>query len=368
MTNRSTSLYPAALRLANGNLLPRSRSRAAALAPNRQVTRNDVAALARVVPSTVSYVINNGPRSVSVEARERVLKAIATLGYHPSDVARSLRTRRTKTIGLVIPDITNPYYGEMTQAIEEVSFQRGYTVILGHSSHLPERELRYSQVLRSKQVDGVILLPETTDLEPVHFLQRAGIQVVILERIVTGYPCIIADEHHAGYLATRHLLELGHRGIGCIVLAGDSTSSVAREEGYRLALQEAGVSPQKNWILESESGYIAGDTVARCFLKLPERPTAVIAHNDLIAIGAMKAFSEAGLKVPGDISVIGFDDIAAASYVQPALTTIAYPKRQMGRAAAEMLINLVESGEIGFAGQQKLPVHLAVRGSAARPV
>src|SRR5690348_13723538 len=131
LTKRSPSLYAAALRLTTGNLPPRSRSRAAAPVPNRQVTRNDVAALARVVPSTVSYVINNGPRSVSVEARERVLKAIATLGYHPSDVARSLRTRRTKTIGLVIPDITNPYYGEMAQAIEEFSFQRGYTVILG---------------------------------------------------------------------------------------------------------------------------------------------------------------------------------------------------------------------------------------------
>lgn len=345
---------------------PRSRTRAAA-ASNRQVTRNDVATLARVVPSTVSYVINNGPRSVSVEARERVLKAIAALGYHPSDVARSLRTRRTKTIGLVIPDITNPYYGEMTQAIEEVSFHRGYTVILGHSSHRPERELRYSQVLRSKQVDGAILLPETTDLEPVHFLMRAGIQIVILERIVAGCPCIVADEHHAGYLATQHLLQLGHRKIGCIVLAADSTGSAARVEGYLAALQAAGVSPRKKWIIESEYGYASGDLAARRLLKLSDRPTAVVAHNDLIAIGAMKTFADAGLRVPADISVIGFDDIAAASYIQPPLTTIAYPKRQMGRAAAEMLIDLVESGQYGTAGQQKLGVELVVRGSTAPP-
>jgi LacI family transcriptional regulator len=312
-------------------------------------------------------VINNGPRSVSVEAKERVLKAIANLGYHPSDVARSLRTQRTLTIGLVIPDITNPYYGEMAQAVEEVSFQHGYTVILAHSSHLPERELRYSQVLRSKQVDGVIFLPVTPDLEPVYSLGRAGIQVVILERVVPGYACIMADEHQAGYLATRHLLELGHRRIGCIVLAGDSTGSIARVEGYRAALAEARVAPQRSWIVESEYGYAAGEMAARQFLHLPQRPTAVVAHNDLIAIGAIKAFGDAGLQVPGDISVVGFDDIAAASYVQPPLTTIATPKRQMGRAAIETLLRLLGSKDRTPLGTIKLAVNLVVRGSTGPP-
>jgi LacI family transcriptional regulator len=337
-------------------------------APKAPVTRNDVARLARVVPSTVSYVVNNGPRSVSVAARERVLKAIAKLGYHPSDVARSLRTKRTQTIGLVIPDITNPYYGEMTQAIEEVSFQHGYMVILAHSSHLPERELRYSHVLRSKQVDGVIFLPVTSDLEPLYFLERAGIQLVILEREVPGYACIVCDEHRGGYLATRHLIEMGHRRIGCIVLAGDSTSSAARVEGYRAALAEASIPLETDCVVESEYGYVAGEVAARRFLKQPNRPTAVVAHNDLIAIGAMKAFAEAGLRIPGDVSVIGFDDIAAASYVKPRLTTIACPKRQMGRAAIEMLLNLLKSSASVFAGTVRLPVDLIVRESTGPPI
>jgi LacI family transcriptional regulator len=336
-------------------------------APKSRVTRNDVARLARVVPSTVSYVINNGPRPVSVEARERVLKAIAKLGYHPSDVARSLRTQRTQTIGLVIPEITNPYYGEMTQAIEDVSFQHGYTVILAHSSHLPERELRYAHVLRSKQVDGVIFLPVTSDLEPIYFLERAGIRLVIVERELPGYACIVSDEHHGGYLATRHLLELGHRKIGCIVLAGDSTSSAARVEGYRAALAEAGIPHDADSVVESDYGYKAGEAAARHFLNLPKRPTAVVAHNDLMAIGAMKAFSEAGLKIPGDVSVIGFDDIAAASYVQPRLTTIACPKRQMGQAAIEMLLNLLKTSEAVLPGTMRLPVDLVVRESTAPP-
>lgn len=345
----------------------KSYSRHIAHAPRASVTRNDVATLAGVAPSTVSYVINNGPRSVSAEARAQVLKAIAKLGYHPSDVARSLRTRRTLTIGLVIPDITNPYYGEMAQAVEEVSFEHGYTVILAHSSHLPERELRYSQVLRSKQVDGVIFLPVTPDLEPLHLLQRAGIAVVVLERFVPGYPCIMADEHRAGSLATRHLLELGHRRIGCIELAGDATSSAARAEGYRAALLDAGILPERDLLVACEEGYCAGEMAARRFLQMPRRPTAVVAHNDLVAIGAMKAFAEAGLAIPRDISVVGFDDIAAASYVQPPLTTIVCQKRQMGKAAIEWLLSLMRSEEPVMHRTAKLAVDLVVRGSTARP-
>lgn len=343
-----------------------AQSRHAAPAPKARVTRNDVAALAKVAPSTVSYVINNGPRPVSLEAREQVLRAIAKLGYHPSDIARSLRTSKSLTIGLVIPDITNPFYGEMAKTVEEVSFQHGYTVILAHSGHSLEQELRYARVLRSKQVDGVVFLPVTPDLEPVHFLQRAGIQIVILERIVPGYACIVADEHRAGYLAARHLLNLGHRSIGCIVLAGDSTGSVARADGYRAALREAGISPERRWVVESKYGYTAGEAAAGKYLRLAKRPTAVVAHNDLIAIGAMKAFTEAGLRVPGDISVIGCDDIAAASYVQPALTTIAYPKRQMGKAAVETLLALLNAKDVAL-GTLKLPVELVVRSSTGRP-
>jgi DNA-binding LacI/PurR family transcriptional regulator len=152
------------------------------------------------------------------------------------------------------------------------------------------------------------------------------------------------------------------------VLAGDSTSSVARVEGYGAALAAEGIAVNGGSVVESDYGYAAGELAARHFLELPERPTAVVAHNDLIAIGAMKTFMAAGLKIPGDISVIGFDDIAAASYVQPSLTTIACRKRQMGRAAIEMLLNLLKSGETAFPGTMKLPVDLIVRESTGPPV
>ena len=184
---------------------------------------------------------------------------------------------------------------------------------------------------------------------------------------MAGFPSIVADEQHAGYIATKHLLSLGHRRIGCIVLGGDSTSSVSRAEGYRSALLEAGILPRKEWIVESEYGYAAGEMAAHTFLKRSKPPTAVVAHNDLMAIGAMKAFGDAGLKIPNDVSVVGFDDIAAASYVQPGLTTIAYPKRQMGEEAVEILLSLLGPKEKITPATRKLTVSLVVRESTAPP-
>jgi len=268
---------------------------------------------------------------------------------------------------LVIPDIANPFYGEVARAVEEVSSERGYTVILGHSNHRPEREGRYTQVLRSKQVDGVIFYPVTSDLDPIHSLRQAGIQVVVLERAVPGYHCIVADDYRGGYQATRHLLDLGHRRIGCVVRAEDPTSSIARVEGYRAALADAGVPIDEYLIVECEFGYAGGEMSAQRLLKLARRPTAVVTHNDIIAIGAMKALVEAGLHVPTDVSLVGFDDIALASYVHPPLTTVFYPKDQMGRAAAELLLRLLAHEEVGSPTVTTLPVHLVVRASTAPP-
>jgi len=340
----------------------------AAKNPSRKrVTRDDVAARAGVTPSTVSYVINNGPRPVSTAARDRVLKAITELGYHPSDVARSLRTQRSMTLGLVIPNTANPFYAEVARAVEEVGFERGYTVFLCHSSHLPEREQRYAQMLRAKHVDGAIFHPTTADLGPLAFLSQAGIQVVVLERSVPGYYCFVADERNGGYLATRHLLELGHRRIGCVVRTGDLTSSAARVEGYRAALAEVGLPLDGRLITESDFGYAAGAAASRRLLDLADRPTALVTHNDIIAIGAIKAAAEVGLRVPDDLSLVGYDDIAQAAYAVPELTTIAYPKHRIGRAAAELLLRLLAGEETIPPATIVLPVHLVVRASTAPP-
>jgi LacI family transcriptional regulator len=333
----------------------------------KRVTRNDVAAHAGVTPSTVSYVINNGPRPVSAAARERVLKAIDELGYQPSDVARSLRTQRSMTLGLVIPNTANPFYAEVARAVEEVGFERGYTVFLCHSSHLPERERRYAELLRAKHVDGAIFHPTTADLGSLAVLSQAGIQVVVLERSVPGYHCFVADERHGGYLATHHLLDLGHRRVGCIVRTGDMTSSAARVDGYRTALAEVGLPLDERLVAESDFGYAAGAAAAVRLLELPERPTALVTHNDIIAIGAIRAAADAGLRVPEDLAVVGYDDIAQAAYAVPSLTTIAYPKHRMGRAAAQLLLSLLAGEETIPPATVVLPVQLVARGSTAPP-
>ena len=214
----------------------------------------------------------------------------------------------------------------------------------------------------------MIFYPVTSDLDPIYSLRQAGIQVVVLERTVPGFHCIVADDYRGGYLATRHLLDLGHRKIGCIVRAEDPTSSIARVEGYRAALVDMGLSIDKPLIVECEFGYAGGEVAAQQLLKLPKLPTAVVTHNDIIAIGAMKAFIEAGLQVPKDVSLVGFDDIALATYVHPALTTVFYPKHQMGRAAAELLLRLLAHEEVGSPKVTTLPVHLVVRASTAPPL
>ncbi len=333
----------------------------------KRVTRDDVAARAGVTPSTVSYVVNNGPRSVSTAARERVLKAIDELGYQPSDIARSLRSQRSMTLGLVIPNTANPFYADVARAVEEVGFEHGYTVFLCHSSHLPERERRYAEMLRAKHVDGAIFHPTTADLRPLALLSQAGIQAVVLERSVPGFHCFVADERHGGYLATHHLLSLGHRRIGCIVRTGDLTSSAARVEGYRAALAEAGLPLDERLTVESDFGFAAGAAAVRQLLQLPDRPTALVTHNDIIAIGAIKATVDSGLRVPADLSVVGYDDIAQAAYAVPALTTIAYPKHRMGRAAAKLLLSLLADEETLPPATIVLPVQLVVRDSTAPP-
>lgn len=333
----------------------------------KNVTRNDVAALAGVAPSSVSYVINNGPRPVSQAARERVLKAIAELNYHPSDLARSLRTQQSKTLGLMIPNVTDPFFAEIACAVEEVSFEQDYTVILAHSSDSPEREMQYAQVLRSKQVDGAIIHLVSSDPEPARFLEQAGIRTVVLERTLPGFHCFVADDRRGAYLATQHLLDLGHTRIAYIARAGDFAHSAERVEGFRQALDARNVPVNQQLIVSSKFGYGAAATVCRQLLNLPYPPTAILAHDDITAIGAIRALADAGLNVPNDMSIVGFDNISQAAYTVPPLTTVSYPRHEMGCAAVELLLRLLTDEDVIPPTTKVLPVELVVRASTAPP-
>jgi DNA-binding LacI/PurR family transcriptional regulator len=333
----------------------------------RRITRNDVAERAGVSVAVVSYVINDGPRPVSPQTRAKVERAIEELGYYPNELARSLRLQQSSTIGLIIPNLTNPVYAEIARSMEGVCTQEGYLVLLGDSGRDPVREKKLVQMLRAKQVDGVVMIPNQNPMELVGLLQQARIPSVILEHELPGQHCITIDDLEGGRLGTRHLLSLGHRRIGLIRRTPSSASSSQRFTGYCQALEEAGVGFNPDLVIESGPGQEAGSLSMQRLLALSQPPTAVFTHNDVLALGAMHAIRSAGLQIPDDISVVGYDDTAPTAYLGPPLTTVRFPKEEMGRRAGEMILRLAQHQDELPPRTFTLPVKLLVRASTAPP-
>ena len=269
-------------------------------------------------------MINNGPRPVAAETRERVLRIIDELGYYPNELARSLRVRQSLTIGLVIPDLMNPFYTGLASSLEEHCFARGYTMIVCSTNREAGKEQRFAELLRAKQIDGAVFLPDSGSLDAVTMLLNAHIPVVVLEHSVPGLHCVAIDDFRGGRLRAEHLIKLGHRRIGFIQQEPNYTRSQYRLNGYRTALHNAGIASDDSLIVSCGSG--PSDGAAAMDKLLPLNVTAVCVHNDVIALGAMHAIRQSGRTIPGDISVIGYDDIASAAFYSPPLTTISYPK------------------------------------------
>ena len=334
----------------------------------RHVTRNDVAREAGVSPAIVSYVTNNGPRPVAPETYKRVIEAIEKLGYKPNAIARSLRLQRTSIIGLILPDTQNPYFAEVVRGVEKIAFQHGYSIILCHSDYSLEQEIRYVNVLDSERVAGVLWFPATDNAKPHQLLSESGVPVVILDRIVGGVQAhfVVADNFRGGYLATKHLIELGHRRIGCISRPLDLYHSQERVRGYRAALADHGLLDDPSLIVKGGFRLEDGRTAALQLFDRQPSPTGIFAYNDFMAIGALRAASERGLRVPNDVSIIGFDDIPQSAFTVPALTTIRQPKLEMGCRGAELLLNLINKKKRRNALEPQLGVQLILRESTAR--
>jgi LacI family transcriptional regulator len=329
------------------------------------VTRNDVARFAGVSPATVSYVLNNGPRPVADDTRQRVLQAIKQLNYQPSAVARNLRLQRTSTLGLLLPDMQNPYFAEVTRGIEAVAFENDYTVILCHSDYSAERELQYIDTLRMQRVAGVIWIPATDRVDVYEKLVSYALPTVLVDRYVSGQnaPAVVIDNFRGGYIATEHLIELGHRRIAAIVRPVELSHSQGRLQGYMAALREHGLEINPGLI--APGGYYL-ENGRRAFQQLMNsqpRPTALFAYNDIMAIGALRAAHQHGLRVPEDFSIVGFDDIPEADFTCPALTTIRQAKYDMGRRGAELLLRMIEGNGLPVAEAPLLVPRLIVRES-----
>lgn len=329
-----------------------------------KVTIKDIAKHAEVSTATVSYVINES-RYVSPERKARVLEAVEELGYYPNDNARSLRSKKTSAIGLIIPDNANPFFAEIAKGVEDAGFAAGYTVILCNSNAMLERELAYLDVLLSKRVDGIILFPTTTELEQVHTIIKRGIPTAVFYRNPgdLDVDMFALDNLQAGYEATKHLLDLGHTQIACIKPLSLTNPSAQRIDGYKKALSEQGLSWHESLMPQGNNQISGGEQAALSLLKSEQSFSAIFACNDAMAIGAMRALRESGLRVPEDVSIIGFDDIILASYVNPPLTTIATPKQDAGRLAVERLLERINGRYEGGPRQFLLDFKLVIRQS-----
>lgn len=351
----------------DGTASPARVRRAAAKRP----TRDDVAALAGVSSAVVSYVVNDGPRPVSAAARARVLDAIDRLGYVPNQAARSLAGQRTRTLGLIAPTLANPVWSGLALGVNDVALPESFLLMVCDVEHDPGLDVHYAATLSSKQVDGVILVPSAAPAETLAVLERGHVPTVVVERTVSSAPSVVVDAEATGRLVTQHLLGLGHRRIAFVREHASFLDSRHRLRGFRSAMDEAGIAVDERLVVAA--GPNVGDSVvegaqraADSLLAVHPRPTAVFAHNDLIAIAVVRAATRRGLRVPDDVSVVGVDDIEAGRYVDPPLTTVPFPSRELGRTAARIVLDAI-AGASPPSTTVLAPSALVVRGSTGPP-
>ncbi|WP_297198049.1 ribose operon transcriptional repressor RbsR [uncultured Pluralibacter sp.] len=328
-------------------------------------TMKDVARLAGVSTSTVSHVINKD-RFVSEAITLKVDEAIKSLNYAPSALARSLKLNQTHTIGMLITASTNPFYSELVRGVERSCFERGYSLVLCNTEGDEQRMNRNLETLMQKRVDGLLLLCTETHQPSQQIMQRyPSIPTVMMDWApFDGDSDLIQDNSLlGGDMATQYLIDKGYRRIACIAGPLDKTPSRLRLEGYQLAMARAGIAVEDGFIITSDFEFSGGLKAMLALLALPALPQAVFVGNDAMAVGVYQALYQAGLRVPQDIAVVGYDDIELARYMTPPLTTVHQPKDELGELAIDVLIHRMANPAQAQQRVQLTP-ELIVRGSA----
>ncbi len=324
---------------------------------------------------TVSRVINrNG--YVSEETRKKVLRVVKELNYRRNGLARNLKRQYTETIGLVLGDISNPYSTELARAVREALSIRGFNLFICISEHSSKEEIAAFESLVNHSVDGIIVATRANPAGDEHLrgIVENNIPVVVIGRDFQheSVDYVSADNMRGGFEATRHLIDLGHKRIGFIGANLSGGARLKRLQGYLNALEQHKISIDERLITgrREAASDIPGYSTERVgyegmkrLLSLPVRPTAVFARNDFTAIGAMTAIKEAGLKIPGDVAIVGFDDIPLAVHTSPSLTTIRQPMHLQGQLAAEMLLRRIENNEVVKREESILNCELVIRES-----
>lgn len=306
-----------------------------------------VARQAGVSVATVSRVLN-GQNTVSAKTRMKVEEAIKKLNYEPSLLGRNLRTSESRLLLILIPTISNPFYLEIIKGIEQVAISQNYNILLCETDSNPEKENIYFDLVRKKMADGIISMDPAVNVETLKKLAEnySIIQCSEYEE-GTGIPYVTIDNEEASYRAVKHLIQIGHKKIALMNADEKFLFARQRKMGYKRALEENGITLKNEYIIPTQQlGFENGQHAMKKILNLQDRPTAVFAVSDLLAIGALKEINASGLHVPNDIAVVGFDKIDFSNMTNPTLTTIAQPMQRMGNVAARMLIEKIKGEEV----------------------
>lgn len=334
-------------------------------------TIQDVARFAEVSTATVSRALSN-PERVSEQTRARISEAVRVTGYTPNQSARSLRQRTARTILVALPDIGNPFFSVILDAVEREAACRGYGVLVANRFPGDSSGLLMRDYFMSNRVDGLLLFDGSVDLEQLMMLTGDPVPVPLIvacEEIPDApFHTVKTDNGYAAEQATRHLIALGHKRIGHVLGPQGNVLTGERQRGYARAMQAAGLEIKPEWLLQGGFAMEAGQVAAVQFMSLRDRPTAIFAANDESAIGFISGLRQRGLDCPGDVSVVGFDDLELAAHVWPPLTTMRQPRAALGRIAAGALIDLIEGER-----RDRVPMHMVlssemiVRGTTGRP-
>lgn len=317
-----------------------------ASAPAKRVTIRDVAREAGVGIGTVSRVLS-GRAPVAAATRARVEAAMRKLGYHPSRAAQALSRRRTNTIAVVVPLFTRYFYVEVLRGIEEALDETGYALVIHSVERAADRDRAFGDLVESQRADGALIVSLAPDSSLIESLRALHLPAVLIDSSHPALPSVVVDHERAAAEATRHLLRLGHRRIALIDRKEDPFSpeaASARIPGYRRALAEAAIPWRADYEVIVDFTPEGGQAALRSLLALPEPPTAVFVGSDTQALGVVEAAREAGLRVPGDLAIVGYNDIEVARYV--GLTTMRVPMREMGRRGAELLLRALDLSEV----------------------
>ncbi len=326
----------------------------------------DIARLAEVSHATVSRALRNSPL-VEPKTAERIQRIARESGYRTSAAARSLVTRRSNTVGVVVTSIADPFVAGVVSGIEDTANQHGFCVFLANSHAEPDREVSVVRSFEERRVDGIIVAASRVGAQYEELLSHVQVPIVLLNNqhpSVFAHSVTIANAQ-ASIEVTRHLIALGHRRIAYLGDAQGYQSDTERFSGYRKALRAAGLPLDRRLVVRGDGKPESGRTAMARLLVLADPPTAVFCYNDLSALGAMREIRDHGLNVPHDISVAGFDDLYISEYMDPPLTTVRQPMQQMGSMAMERLLQIIASGDAG--PDVEVPGELVVRGSTAPP-